>query len=358
MICMWWGGGRLETIDFMKGIAMLMVILVHSIQRFNNLFTIFNLFKLGQLGCQLFFFCSGFLLMKTYKEEKFRWFLWKRYSALIPGYYLMIIILTILRFSVGEYRSLLQILFNVLLLQGLLPFCNNNIVNGGWYIGTTIVFYWIFPIVWHMLIKYKDSKLLKFIPCIFAVISWIIGIFLYVLGIRDVLNNNGFYYFNFITQFPCFLYGCIYSIQDNRINAKNNLFIGLILLLVCFFSYAIGSIGYKLFFIMMPFIFTSGIYFVIQNLDVNKTIRKNMFNEILMLLGRYSFYIFLAHPFFVWYMPEIVLQIMGKLRFCINSTLLYILLLPFMLIGSIILGGVLNRICMPMCMRLRRVFCV
>lgn len=75
-------GGREPTLDIAKGIAMLMVILVHSTQRIDNLMSVFNIFKLGQLGCQLFFVVSGYLVMKNAGKDTLKNYYIKRYSSM------------------------------------------------------------------------------------------------------------------------------------------------------------------------------------------------------------------------------------------------------------------------------------
>lgn len=57
---------RLESLDIIKGIAIIMAILVHSTQRITNLPVAFDLFQFGQMGCQFFFGVSGYLAPHSY----------------------------------------------------------------------------------------------------------------------------------------------------------------------------------------------------------------------------------------------------------------------------------------------------
>lgn len=64
--------GRDETIDFVKGIAILAIMLCHASQVIPELSPYFQIiFGFGQIGCQVFFFFTGYLMTKKqyYSEE-------------------------------------------------------------------------------------------------------------------------------------------------------------------------------------------------------------------------------------------------------------------------------------------------
>ena len=50
----------IDSIDFFKGVAILLVVLVHSIQRFSVPYWVTVVPSIGQLGCQVFFVLSSF----------------------------------------------------------------------------------------------------------------------------------------------------------------------------------------------------------------------------------------------------------------------------------------------------------
>lgn len=151
---------RNRVIDLYKGIAIIMVILVHSTQRFANLSNVFQIFNVGQFGCQIFFVLSGYLSMKSCEQDKNRFYR-KKFCAIAPGYYLLILITVILdalvrlvtngEHDLGKNTSGIAILCNVLFLNGILPFCYNNVVGGGWYIGTISIMYFFTPYIYNFL---------------------------------------------------------------------------------------------------------------------------------------------------------------------------------------------------------------
>ena len=89
---------RYESIDILKGIAMIMVILVHYNQSFVHGV---RFFMFGQMGCQIFFVLSGFGVAASFAKktresaEPFvaaKQFYYARFKALAPGYWLMIFV--------------------------------------------------------------------------------------------------------------------------------------------------------------------------------------------------------------------------------------------------------------------------
>lgn len=352
-------------IDFLKGIAMIMVILVHSTQAIPGMNSIFNVFVYGQLGCQIFFLASGYLLMKSYNSGTSVFtFYKKRIAAILPGYYLVILLTYIMNgmayriIDVGigfaGNRKPLSILCNLLFLHGLLPFCNNNVVAGGWYIGTTVLIYLLFPVIYKVMYKYDN--MLRFIPLCCAVFSWVIAFCLDRIGFSHIYDNNGFFYFNVIVQLPCFLCGCRLYVEHKKGERYGNwsILLGIVLIILTLVCYNMAFYrDMEFLFILMPALFTFGVYYISRKAILeNREFRGNRFTEIVVRFGMNSYYIYLSHPFFVWFMPILLLKILGKLELKVNSNILYLLLLPFMFLFSYILSNVFKRICKPFCYKL------
>lgn len=96
--------GRIDFLDGLRGIAILMVVLYHAYARWPGLvpnnggLSSFPLFKFGYLGVQLFFLISGFvILMSLDKNSKFSTFIFKRWLRLFPA----MLIATVLIFATG-----------------------------------------------------------------------------------------------------------------------------------------------------------------------------------------------------------------------------------------------------------------
>jgi peptidoglycan/LPS O-acetylase OafA/YrhL len=62
---------RLDAITAYKGIAIMMVIMVHSAIRFDIPNSLSFITRFGQMGCQIFFVISGFSLMLSFDRHQY-----------------------------------------------------------------------------------------------------------------------------------------------------------------------------------------------------------------------------------------------------------------------------------------------
>ena len=355
------GQERNKFCDFLKGIAMIMVVLVHSRQRIPGISHAFNILMLGQLGCQIFFMISGYLLMRSFDlgQVSIKRFYVKKFVSIAPGYYLIIGLTFVLNTITYKYinQSIgfayniepISILCNMLFLHGLLPFCNNDVVAGGWYIGTLMLMYLIFPLIYKIIVKIKNWHMA---PILVALISWVVAVIFKIAGSNSIFNNSDFYYFNIIVQIPCLLWGCgIYiDAKNGKVATLCERMLGIIVILISFTCYFIAfDYHVDFLYIVMPTAFTAGIYLLAKNCFINKApgLGKRKIDKYIIMLGENSYYIYLAHPFFVWTMPELFFKILSRLEISINVNIVYIIMLPFMFILSWLVGKLFKRICNP-----------
>lgn len=90
---------RNPLVDIFKGIAIIMVIIVHSAQTFELPEGINYIPKFGQMGCQIFFLLSSFTMIYSFCGGGKLFFV-KRIKRLLPGYWSIIIFNFILTFSI------------------------------------------------------------------------------------------------------------------------------------------------------------------------------------------------------------------------------------------------------------------
>ncbi len=90
---------RIEYLDGLRGVAILLVLGFHSYSRWSQLYPYGNIyadipvFKLGWVGVELFFLISGFVIFMTLENTKtFLKFIYKRWIRLFPAMLLASII--------------------------------------------------------------------------------------------------------------------------------------------------------------------------------------------------------------------------------------------------------------------------
>ena len=145
-----------------------MVILVHTCLKVNDL-SILTLViaKYGQMGVQLFFIASAYTLcLSASRRKKERHpiikFGIRRYFRIALAYYLGILLYFFISliesqsthgiFIIPEKYNAINIISNLTFVHGFFPPANNNIVPGGWSIGTEMAFYALFPALFYIVI--------------------------------------------------------------------------------------------------------------------------------------------------------------------------------------------------------------
>lgn len=156
---------KLAYIDWMRGLAILLVIATHVKGIVPDCSGLTNaVLSFGRMGVQLFFVVSACTLYQSWLRSgsspgALKRFYLRRYLRIAPMYLFGILIYltsAIVKHyaSTGVIRwpeqfSAPSILTNLFLVHAFYPPGNNNVVPGGWSIGTEILFYVIFPgLIW------------------------------------------------------------------------------------------------------------------------------------------------------------------------------------------------------------------
>jgi peptidoglycan/LPS O-acetylase OafA/YrhL len=215
---------KLDYIDILRGIAILMVMLVHTSQAVNGVSQLVGDIDLyGQMGVQLFFVASAYTLccsrIKRAEEQKpLISFLIRRFFRIAPLYYVAMIayflaesnmhILALIKMPYSLY-NFETITANILFIHGFVPSANNNIVPGGWSIGTEMAFYLIFPILFSLFDRaYKQYGIISLYGLVGVSILLNIGVQLVLQQLFAIeIDDNSFIYDNLINQLPVFLLG-------------------------------------------------------------------------------------------------------------------------------------------------------
>jgi peptidoglycan/LPS O-acetylase OafA/YrhL len=316
---------KLEYIDVLRAIAILMVIFVHNSQTVKGLSAqAKSISEYGQIGVQLFFVASAYTLCfsqtkRIQEEHQLKSFFVRRFFRIAPLYYFAIAwyfltdpvnnILKII--NVTPHYEFINVLANVFFLHGFVPFANNNIVPGGWSIGAEMAFYALFPTLFR-LFSWAHSKWgmlplygLIIISILFNItVQVVIGRFLSVELISDP-----FIYRNLINQLPVFLLGMtiFFHHQYNHglqvpIVAQSIIFAGLTLFLELLFDD-------KQPWILVTVTVCSGISFIVL-LNILKEL--NYSNKMLEEIGKVSYSMYIFHFGFVWFLvPGLKMNLEG-----------------------------------------------
>ena len=227
---------RWNSVDCLKTVAMLLVILVHSSQRIPDFdHWLYDICSLGAKGVELFFVLSGFSLCMSWEKGSgqtplFRWgsFLKKRAKAIMPMYALFTFVWFAINFVLKKLNigtpfvsdmSLGAITSNIFCVHGFIPKYINNVVPGGWYIGTQMVLYMLFPVIYKLVEMVGNKK--KPIWLVFAgicVLSLIHSVLITEFFSKDISRFISFFAIN---NLPAFTAGIImYKYKDIAVKNK------------------------------------------------------------------------------------------------------------------------------------------
>ncbi|HVA98904.1 MAG TPA: acyltransferase [Bacteroidia bacterium] len=208
---------KLKYIDAIRGIAILLVMMVHTSQfpGFTNINPFVTKFtSMGIYGVQMFFLASAFTLFLSYNTRKTNEgnvaisFYIRRFFRIAPMYYIGIFYFY-WQSCIGNvsHNTFGEIISNIFFIHGVNPNWINSLVPGGWSITVEMTFYLIFP--------YLVQKIKKLNQAInFTIGSYFVAIiFHFLLSKNPLISNellwNDFLYFNFINQLPVFGLGII-----------------------------------------------------------------------------------------------------------------------------------------------------
>jgi len=284
---------KIYNIQALRGIAVLFVVLYHIIAietKYNPSYIVmFDFFKIGNIGVDIFFIISGFIMVTVTKNyfkdrNKFYKFMYLRFTRIYPLYWFYTILLLPILFVKPEWINSSQD-GNVNILSSILLFPTETLplIMVGWSLIHEIYFYIIFGL---FLLLIDRSKLIKyvFIWLLIIIISNIFSDYSSPL-IKLIINP-------LTVEFMAgVLLGIYYLNNSHNIRfSKVLLFISFLSLL--FISYLHESIeiqGWNRIIIFgMP-----SFLIILFSIEVEK--QGFIFNKYLILIGDASYSIYLSH---------------------------------------------------------------
>jgi len=321
---------KYEYIDSLRGLAILLVIVVHISTFFTRSTTDFftePLMRLvinGRYSIQLFFIVSAFTLMMSHERRRgearaTRNFFIRRFFRIAPLYYLAIIILTVF-FIISDnpgydlnYFTSMQYFSNYLFISSVTPEWMNTIVPGGWSVSVEVLFYLLFPILYNQV---RDINKNVYYIGLSMIIGYIFFVFCCEYKAHNMIRNN-FHILNLINHLPVFLMGMFaYKITKNefsQIKYKTFLFVLFIIFLYTFIMPIGDFVLYNIIFMFLIIILQKYPY----RLFSNKLFAK---------VGKVSFSMYIFHFFVISVFNKLNITYLFPINNLFASLLNFILL--------------------------------
>jgi peptidoglycan/LPS O-acetylase OafA/YrhL len=330
---------KLKHIDSIRGIAIIMVIFGHIGQEIRGLSSVPHLLtSYGQMGVQLFFVASAYTLClstsnRISETQSLKKYAIRRFFRIAPVYYLGLLGYLLLElllgwnktglFIVPEKYSVINILMNFLFFHGFYPPANNNIVPGGWSIGTEMAFYVLFPLLFLAAKKWATAAFGKALLLLFVLLCFSqLLIVLIAISSGQIVKNNSFMYYNLVNQIPVFCIGIIYYLYEKKsvfnFNWKFDLLAFLMFTscsLILWNSNLQGSFSLIPFLSAISFVFLINIFKKIESLNFNYLIK----------LGTVSYSMYIIHFIFLNFSSKASLNLSDYLNKNILLILMFIL---------------------------------
>lgn len=303
---------RLDYMNVARGCAILMVILVHTAQAIPGLsFYTSVIAQYGQFGVQLFFVASAYTLCLSFEarsddSKPLLFFYIRRFFRIAPLYYVAIFVyflfFTLKKFyiegSISSFEpyTFYNVMANVLLIHGFVPSANNNIVPGGWSIGTEMAFYLIFPFLFVFLKDGMAGHVKKVVAVLMLAVF--VNIIFQLLASRYTsigMDKSDFLYFNIINQLPTFLFGIlIYFFCKKEAKINSSYLVVLWLSFSVLALYILNSDSFMMRAIVPTISGLSFSFFVLFLKNINSS------NHFLSKIGIRSFSMYIFHFIFAW----------------------------------------------------------
>lgn len=360
---------QLQSLDLLKGIGILMIIMVHN-RHFimKDMTGLRQLINYGQMGCQLFFMVSGMALcfswyhmfekdavsgahltLRQYLCYSGK-FILRRYLRLAPGFLFILcinLLLNILFMDIFDHspgfivnREPAAIITNILFIHGLFPDYVNSVFPGGWYIGTTFLLYALFPV---LICVFEKAYAIKrpciiIIPVVLLVMNCLLSRCFTGLS-RNVLYpyNNSFLYYFFTNQLPCFSLGILLFFQERtEFSSRCPLFVSITMFLttsaICVYLFLMPEQHFI--YTVIPSVAGLSFYWLavclihLEKQSIVKQVKrqKHSFLNFIADCGRNSYSMYLVHTFVCWYGMKEITSFLTLYRYEYNDLLLYFLI--------------------------------
>ena len=340
---------HIKEIDYLRGFAILAVLMIHISANFTNLELLNNLMIFNILidvfahyAVPLFIFISGFVLsIKYYGLFSLKSFYQKRIKSIIPHYIIFSILYIIFYSIITNPPTFILIVFKIL---------TANSSYHLWFFAILIEFYIFYPFIIKIYHDFeKKGKINIFLMLsLFIQVMWTITILL----LQTLINNSLFtnltgrifipylFYFTLGIYFSRNLNYVYKSFKSKKIYSIVLFFISIFLTIIISMFWIKGIIDYNYFYgipkiyfvipIIIEVVYYPIIFILLFEISRYLMKRKNIIASSIYLLGKYSFGIYLIHVFFI----RIAIKLFGYVNIDFNNWIFY----PLLFIITIVLS--------------------
>lgn len=361
-----------ETISALKGIAILGVVLVHSPLLLNGVSPyIIQLVRPGQLGCQLLFIITAFLLRGSWErcrnasnsfKQCYALFLKKRMVSILPVYCVAVVFYQLFSLFVENFTSYsffynivhkpLSIVLNFIGLNGLDFSYFNNVVPGGWFVGTLMLFYLFFPLLYGLYrFSYNKGQSYAIVLLLLSVVVSFCIQFIIARISGDWANSQrgSFLYYSLINQLPCFITG--FLLRDIFPHVSDQSRKAIIFEFVAFSVFLTVSMAIfyilrnsDVAFVFFPLCISLALLFFILLFKRYEHYIPSFLHRIFVLFGDLSYGVYYSNFIGTMMLCWLFSLIVERLNLSLNINICYFLLLPLMFIISYYLARPIQKL--------------
>lgn len=298
-------------IDALRGIAILLVIMVHAAQHFYpSTGEPTFLSTKGQYGVQLFFVTSALTLflsfgqrLKVDQGNTVRFFLIRRFFRIAPAYYLAIIFYSIMLIidpvkTAPNHIDMSNVILSIFFVNGFFPASINYIPPGGWSVAIEMIFYFLIPFLFNK-IRSLHAAIFWFIGTVFLsiIVNSIAGYLIRNYTTLDYSHEKIWYlYFWLPNQLPVFMLGIVLYHLLKRNYAVNKT-TGYIIVTACVASmvtmfYAIRAYQVE---DLVPEHIVVGVFFLLIVFAMSQSQLVLLENKFTRYIGKLSFSMYVWH---------------------------------------------------------------
>ncbi len=302
---------HLAYIDSLRGIAILIVIVVHAAQIVFHPGLFATILSKGAYGVQLFFIVSALTLFLSYEQRQpleiknvDKFFFIRRFLRIAPAFYLATILYTLAFFFknhilTGSFGSInwLELLIFCSFLGVIYPSSMYQLPFGGWTVQVEMFFYFFIPFLFKVISSTKKAFW-------FFILSW-----LGYIGLGSIFGSDSMYdhsaYLLFPSQIPVFALGILlfHVIRDRTFIITRPLLVSLELVVYLGIALVLAK---KFIFLSEPILVS--IFFAGLVLLMSKATLPLLQNKITAFYGKISYSLYLWHfiiILFFWYIYRV-----------------------------------------------------